>query len=96
MIRTLDTTPRYWSNWESKISPCNGACGSPTGAGIRSMIASSRSGTPSPVLADMRMISSAGMPRTVSISAAYRSGSAAGRSILFSAATISRSFSSAR
>ena len=38
MIRTLDTTPRYWSNWESKIRPCSGAFGSPTGAGMRSMI----------------------------------------------------------
>ncbi len=70
MIRTLDTTPRYWSNWESKINPCSGASASPIGAGIRSMIASSSSGTPSPVLADMRMISSAGIPRTVSISPA--------------------------
>ena len=38
----------------------------------------------------------AGMPSTFSISSAQRSGSAAGRSILLSAATISRSCSSAR
>ena len=31
MIRTLDTTPRYWSNWESKIRPCSGASASPIG-----------------------------------------------------------------
>ena len=27
--RTLDTTPRYWSNWLSKISACSGASASP-------------------------------------------------------------------
>ena len=35
ITRTLDTTPRYWSNWLSKISACSGASGSPCGAGIR-------------------------------------------------------------
>ena len=33
ITRTLDTTPRYWSNWLSKISACNGASASPTGGG---------------------------------------------------------------
>ena len=39
-------------------------------AGIRSAIASRSSGTPSPVFADIRKISSAGIPRMFSISAA--------------------------
>ena len=90
------TTPRYVSKWLSKISAWSGAAGSPSGAGMRSITASSSSGTPSPVLAEMRRMSSAGMPSTCSISAAYVSGSAAGRSILLRQATISRSFSSAR
>ena len=30
------TTPRYWSYWESKMSACSGASGSPFGAGMRS------------------------------------------------------------
>ena len=68
--RTLDTTPRYWSNWLSKISACSGASGSPDGAGMRSITASSSSGTPSPVLAEMRRMSSAAMPSTFSISIA--------------------------
>ncbi len=46
------------------------------------MMASSRSGTPSPVLAEMCRMLSAGSPSTCSISSAQRSGSAAGRSIL--------------
>ena len=32
--RTLDTTPRYWSNWLSKISAWRAASGSPAGGGI--------------------------------------------------------------
>ena len=70
ITRTLDTTPRYWSNWLSKISACSGASGSPCGAGMRAMTASSSSGTPSPVLAEMRRMSSAAMPSTFSISIA--------------------------
>ena len=93
--RTDDTTPRYWSKWESKISPCSGASAEPDGGGVRSMTASSSSATPAPVLAEIRRTESAGRPSTCSISAAYRSGSAAGRSILLRAATISRSFSRA-
>ena len=31
MTRTELTTPRYWSKWESKMSACSGASGSPTG-----------------------------------------------------------------
>ena len=48
----------------------SGSVASPLGAGIRSITASSSSGTPSPVLALIRRISSAGMPSTDSISAA--------------------------
>ena len=70
MTRTLDTTPRYWSNWLSKIRAWSGASGSPCGAGMRAMTASSNSGTPSPVLAEMRRMSSAAMPSTFSISIA--------------------------
>ena len=70
ITRTDDTTPRYWSKYESKISACSGASASPVGAGMRSTTASSSSGTPSPVLALMRRISSAGMPSTRSISSA--------------------------
>ena len=40
-------------------------------------------------------MSSAGSPSTCSISSAHRTGSAAGRSILLSTGTISRSFSMA-
>ena len=36
--RTLDTTPRYWSNWLSKINACRAASGSPVGGGIVSTI----------------------------------------------------------
>ena len=42
------------------MSACSGASGSPVGGGMRSMTASSSSGTPSPVLALMRRMSSAG------------------------------------
>ena len=59
------------------------------------MMASSSSGTPSPVLAEMCRMLSAGSPSTCSISSAQRSGSAAGRSILLRTGTISRSFSMA-
>ena len=70
ITRTELTTPRYWSNWLSKISACSGASASPCGGGIRSTTASSSASMPSPVLAEMRRMSSAGMPSTVSISIA--------------------------
>ena len=56
-IRTKATTPRYWSNSESKISARGGASGSPSGGGIRWTIASSTSVTPSPVFAEIRSAS---------------------------------------
>ena len=43
--------PRKELKTLSKISACSGASGSPSGAGIRSTIASSISSTPIPVLA---------------------------------------------
>jgi hypothetical protein len=49
---------------------------------MRRMMASSSSGTPSPVLALTRAASPAAMPMISSISRVTRSGSAEGRSIL--------------
>ena len=60
-----------------------GASGSPDGGGTRATSSSSTSMTPSPVLAEMRLTSSAGSPISSAISAATRSGSAPGRSSLF-------------
>ena len=80
--RTSATTPRYWSNLESKIRARNGASGLPRGAGISAMICSSRSSTPAPVLALIRNTLSAGIPVTCSISKATSSGREAGRSTL--------------
>ena len=78
------------------MSAWSGAAGSPAGGGIRSTMASSSSGTPSPVLAEMCRMSDAGEPEDLSRSpSAHRSGSAAGRSILLRTATISRSCSRA-
>ena len=73
-----------------------GASSSPTGAGIRSTIASSTASTPSPVFAEIRSTLSASSPIRSATSAAAPSGSACGRSILFTSGTISRSFSIAR
>ncbi len=56
------------------MSACKGAPGSPFGGGMRSHMASSSSGTPSPVLAETRNVSDAGTPRTASISAAAALG----------------------
>src|ERR1700712_4511560 len=61
--RMYAMTPRYWSNSESKISARGGASGSPAGGGTRSTSCSSTSMTPSPVLPEMRRISSIGSPR---------------------------------
>ena len=78
------------------MSARGGACGSPAGGGIRSTIASSTSSMPSPVFAEMRSTCSGVSPTRSAISAAVASGSACGRSILFTTGTISRSFSIAR
>jgi len=58
-------------------------------------MASSTSGTPRPVLAEIITDSDASMPITSSICSFTRSGSAAGRSILLSTGTISWSASMA-
>ena len=94
--RTNATTPRYWSYDESKTSARAGASGSPAGAEIRSTIASSTSGTPTPVLAEIRSTRSGASPRRSPSSFAAPSGSACGRSILFAAGTTSRPPSIAR
>ena len=96
MTRTNATTPRYWSYAESKTSARPGASGSPSGAGIRSTIASSTSSTPIPVFAEIRSTLAGSSPTSSATSAAAASGSADGRSILFTTGTISRLFSIAR
>ena len=71
------------------MSACSGPSGSPRGGGMRRTNASSNSGTPSPVLALTRRASSAGKPMISSTSRAAASGSACGRSILFSTGSTS-------
>ena len=66
------------------ISALSFACGLPRGAGTRAITASMISGTPRPVLALTRSASRARIPITSSISLIAPSGSAEGRSILFS------------
>ena len=94
--RTKATTPRYWSYDESKMSARGGAAASPLGAAIRSTIASSTWSTLRPVFAEIRTTCSGSSPIKSATSAAAPSGSAWGRSILFTTGTISRSFSIAR
>ncbi len=89
-------TPRYWSNSESKISARAGASGSPDGAGTRLISSSSTSITPSPVFPEIARIPSADSPSSSLTSAATRSGSAPGRSILFRHGISSRPESIAR
>ncbi|MNE75940.1 hypothetical protein D3C80_1721450 [compost metagenome] len=67
----------------------SGALTSPLGAGRRATMASSTSSMPMPDLAEHRTASEASMPMTSSIWVRTRSGSAAGRSILFRTGTIS-------
>ncbi len=78
------------------MSARGGAAASPSGAWIRSTIASSTSATPAPVFAEMRSTRSGSSPVSSATSAAAPAGSACGRSILFTIGTISRSFSIAR
>ena len=89
MTRTRITTPKYWSYQLSTSSAVSGAFASPTGGGNRVTSASSTPSMFSPVLALIITASSAGMPITSSICCFTLSGSAAGRSILFSTGTIS-------
>ena len=69
------------------MSAFSGAAGSPFGGGMRAITASRMSSMPSPVLALARTASCASMPMMSSISSITRSGSADGRSILFSTGT---------
>ena len=85
--------PRNGLNTESKINACNGASGSPLGAGIFSMIALNISSTPRPVLPDASMMSSRLPPMSSMIWSLTSSGLAAGMSILLSTGIISRLFS---
>ena len=64
------------------MSACNGAAGSPLGGGMCATMASSSSGTFSPVFAETRTASCASMPMISSISRMTFGGSAEGRSIL--------------
>ena len=73
-----------------------GASESPAGAGMFWTTSSSTAGILSPTLAEISGASRAGMPIMSSISCLTRSGSAAGRSILFTTGRISRSLSRAR
>ena len=78
------------------MSARGGASRSPAGAGIRSTIASSTSSTPCPVFAEIRSTRSGSSPISSASWRAVPSGSACGRSILFTTGTISRLFSIAR
>ncbi len=68
MTRTRMTTPRYGSYQLSTSIAFSGASRSPLGGGIRSMIASSTSSMPMPVLAEARTASDASRPMISSIS----------------------------
>ncbi len=94
--RTNATTPRYWSYDESNTSARGGASGSPAGGGTRSTIASSTSPTFAPVFAEIRTTRAGSSPSRSATSTAAPSGSACGRSILFTTGTISSPFSIAR
>ena len=82
--------PRKELKIESKISACNGALVSPVGEGIRLMIASSMSGTPSPVFPLARMMSFGSQPMRSTISSSTSSGIAFGISILLITGIISK------
>ena len=87
--------PRNGLNTESNTKHCSGASGSPAGGAIRSMIASNISGTPSPVLAEQRKISSRLQPNRSMISSSTFSGIAESISHLFITGIISKSCSNA-
>ena len=78
------------------MSARSGAASLPRGGGTRATIASSSSGTPVPSLAETARISSRLAPIRSMISLARCSGSAPGRSILFSTGMISSPASIAR
>ena len=81
---------------ESKIMARAGAFASPTGAGTSNTTKSSNSLTPCPVLA-LTLNTSLGLhPTMFANSAAYLSGCAAGKSILFNTGIIVMLFSKAK
>jgi hypothetical protein len=88
-------TPRYVSYDESKISARSGAAWSPRGGGTSFTSASRIWSTPSPVLAEARMMWSRVIPVTSVIWAATTSGWAASMSILLTTGMICRSASTA-
>ena len=93
---TSTTTPRYWSNQESKTRARSGDSGSPRGGGTRSTMASRISSIPMPCLAEAGIAWEASMPMMFSICSRAFSGSAPGRSILFRTGMISSPESTAR
>ena len=78
---------------ESKIRAWSGAFGSPLGAGIRLTMASRISGTPKPVRAEQRKISSRSQPKRSTIWSSTFSGCALSMSILFKIGITSKSWS---
>mmetsp|Transcript_34567 Transcript_34567/g.73649 ORF Transcript_34567/g.73649 Transcript_34567/m.73649 type:complete len:259 (-) Transcript_34567:372-1148(-) len=94
--RKKTMTPRYASKSESKMSARNGPPVSGFGGGTYLTMDSRMSSMPMPALAEARTMFEQSNPMVSSISSVTRSGSAAGRSILFRMGMISRSFSSAR
>ena len=96
ITRIDEITPRYGSYSESKISAFNGASGSPSGGGMTSTIFSNISSIPMFDFALAKTTSSLSKPITSSNSCFTRSGSAAGKSILFTTGNNSKSLSKAR
>ena len=87
--------PRKELKMESKMRACSGAFTSPFGAGMCLTMASSISGTPSPVFPLARMMSSGSHPMRSTISSSTSSGMALGMSILLMTGMISRLWSMA-
>jgi hypothetical protein len=94
--RTSAATPTYGSNQASKMSARSGAAGFPRGGGTSRTTRSSSSWMPVPSFAETGSTEAASKPSTSSISSAARTGSAAGRSILFATGTMARSAPTAR
>lgn len=86
---TNETTPWKWSNQESNTNALTGRDRSPAGGGTSWINRSKTFSTPSPVLALILKTSAGFEWVSLASSAATRSGSAAGRSILLSTGKIS-------
>mmetsp|Transcript_16027 Transcript_16027/g.25876 ORF Transcript_16027/g.25876 Transcript_16027/m.25876 type:complete len:209 (-) Transcript_16027:557-1183(-) len=96
MIRKMVTTPWYGSKYESKMSARSGWSPVSGGGGTLATICSKISSIPMLALAEATTASEQSSPSTSSISRFTRSGSAPGKSILFSTGMISSSASTAR